>query len=57
MSRIVRIGARKLPTILGAGILGVALFGLAAASLGFSLSLLGEVVSAAAGMAIGGKYS
>jgi hypothetical protein len=43
--------------MLGAGILGVALVGLAAATFGMSLTLLGESISAIAGMAIGSKYS
>jgi hypothetical protein len=57
MSRIVQIGARRLPTILGGGILGIVMIGLCAATAGASLSLLGEAISAAAGMIVANHYA
>ncbi|MGY2732818.1 hypothetical protein [Sphingomonas sp. UYP23] len=57
MSNLVRLGVQKLPTMLGVGILSVSVVGLAAASLGLSLTLGAEIISAAAGMALGSRYS
>ena len=57
MSRIIKIGARKLPTMLGAGILGVSIVGLTAAAFGATMTIGIELVSAAVGMALGGRYS
>lgn len=57
MSRYVRIGARKLPTVLGGGILGVAAIGLIMATAGLTLPLAGELASAAVGMIVAGRYA
>ena len=53
----VRNGVNKLPTVLGAGILGVAVAGLAAASVGMALTMGGEVVSAMIAMVAAGRYA
>lgn len=57
MSKFVQIGARKLPTMLGMGILGVSLVGLLSAALGAPFTLAGELLSAAVGMAVGSRYA
>jgi len=57
MSHIVRIGARKLPTILGGGILGVASIGLGLGLIGIPLSMAIEGVSALVGMAVANHYA
>lgn len=57
MSAYIRRGARKLPTMLGGGILGVAFIGLIAASAGLALPLAGEVISAAVGMAVASRFA
>jgi hypothetical protein len=57
VSKIVQASARKLPTMLGAGILAVSIVGLTAAVFGFTFPLVAELASAVAGMAIGGKYA
>lgn len=57
MSRIVQIGVRKLPTMLGAGILCVSIVGIAAAAIGLSMTVGVELIAAAAGMALGSRYS
>jgi len=57
MSKIVSAGARKLPTMLGAAILAISIVGLAAAALGLTFTVGAEIVTAAAGMAIGSRYA
>lgn len=57
MARMVKIGARKLPTILGGGILGVVFVGLALATFGLALPLAGELISAAFGMAVASRFA
>ena len=57
MHTIIKLGARKLPTMLGAGILSISLAGLAAAALGLTLTIGAGVVSAAIGMVVGSRYS
>lgn len=57
MSKLVRSGARKLPTMLGGGILGVAAVSLALATAGISLPLSGELLSAFIGAVIASRYS
>lgn len=54
MSHFVQIATAKLPTLLGAGILGVSVVGSVAAIAGLSLSLGAEFISAAAGMTAAG---
>jgi hypothetical protein len=57
VSRLVQMGARKLPTMLGTAILTISLVGLTAAALGLSLTVGAELLSAAVGMAIGSRYA
>lgn len=57
MSKIVNAGARKLPTILGGGILGIAFVGLCFATAGATLPLGGEVLSAMGGMIVAGRFA
>lgn len=57
MSKIVIVGARKLPTILGGGILGIAFIGLCFATAGVSLSIGAELLSAVGGMVVAGKFA
>lgn len=57
MSTYIRRGAKKLPTVLGGGILGVALVGVAAMSAGLALPLMGEILSAAVGMAVASRFA
>jgi hypothetical protein len=57
MSKLIEMAARKLPTMLGAGILAVSLVGLALAAVGASLTIGAELVAAAAGMAVGSRYA
>lgn len=57
MSKIVNVGARKLPTILGGGILGVAFVGLCFATAGLSLTLAAELIAAGGGMVVAGRYA
>lgn len=57
MSKIVNTGARKLPTILGGGILGVAFVGLCFATAGLSLTLAAELMAAGGGMVVAGRYA
>lgn len=57
MSTYIKRGAKKLPTVLGGGILGVAFVGVAAATAGLALPLLGEVLSAAVGMAVASRFA
>ena len=54
---IIRKGVDKMPTVLGAGILGVAFVGLVAASAGMALTVGGELVSAIVAMAVAGRYA
>jgi hypothetical protein len=57
MAKIVQMGARKLPTMLGAGILSISVVGLAAAAIGASLTVGAEVLVALVGMALGSRYA
>jgi len=57
MAAYVRAGARKLPTILGGGILGVAFISLAASTVGLVLPLIGELISAVVGMVLVSRYA
>lgn len=57
MSKIVQLGARKLPTMLGAGILMISLVGLGAAAFGLTLTVGSELVFAGIGMAVGSRFS
>lgn len=57
MSRYIKKGMDKLPTVLGAGILGVAVTGLAAATFGVALPLAGEVIAAGVAMAASARYA
>jgi hypothetical protein len=57
MSRYIKKGVDKLPTVLGAGILGVAFVGLIAASAGIALPIAGEVASAFVAMAAATRYA
>lgn len=57
MSKLIQLGARKLPTMLGAGILSISIVGLAFAAVGASLTLGVELISAAVGMAVSSRYA
>lgn len=57
MSNLIQLGARKLPTMLGAGILSVSIVGLAAAVIGASLTLGVELITAGVGMAVASRYA
>ena len=57
MSHFVQVGARKLPTMLGAGILAVAGVGLFAGAIGFVLPLGVELASAGIGMVVGSRFA
>lgn len=57
MSHIVQASARKLPTMLGAGILAVATVGLVAGAIGFVVPVSAEIVSAGIGMAVGSRFA
>jgi len=57
MSKKVNAGVRKLPTILGGGILGVAFMGLCFATAGAVLPAGIELLSAAGGMVVAGKFA
>jgi hypothetical protein len=57
MSKLIQVGARKLPTMLGAGILSISIVGLAAAVVGASLTLGAELITAALGMAVASRYA
>lgn len=57
MSAYIKIGARKLPTVLGGGILGIAMAGIIAMTAGLALPLAGEIISAAVGMAVASRYA
>lgn len=57
MSRLIELAARKLPTMLGAGILSVSFVGLAVAAMGASLTIGAELAAAAAGMAVASRYA
>jgi hypothetical protein len=54
---MVKVLFDKLPTMLGAGILGVSLIGLGAAAIGVAFPLAAELLAAGAGMAIGSRYA
>ena len=57
MSKIVNTNTRKLPTILGGGILDVAFVGLCFAKVGLSLTLAAELMAAGGGMVVAGRYA
>jgi hypothetical protein len=57
MSHIVKVGADKLPTILGGGILGVAGIGLGFGIIGIPLTVAMEGVSALVGMAVASRFA
>jgi hypothetical protein len=57
MSHIVKMGADRLPTILGGGILGIVAVGLPLGLAGVSLTLIGQGLSAAAGMVVASRYA
>lgn len=57
MSHIVQAGARKLPTMLGAGILAVAGAGLFAGAVGLVMPLGVEIASAGIGMVVGSRFA
>ena len=57
LSKIVQLGVRKGPTVLGGGILGVALIGLFFGVIGISLGLVGEGLSAIVGMAVASRFA
>jgi len=57
MSRKIREGMDKMPTVLGAGILGVAVAGLTAASFGIALPIAGEIIAAGVAMAASVRYA
>lgn len=57
MSKYARIGASKLPTMLGMGILGASIGGVIAALCGMGYPLSVELAAVAAGMFVGLRYS
>ena len=57
MAKFFNAGARKLPTILGGGILGIAFVGLCYATMGATIPLGAELLSAAGGMLVAGRYA
>lgn len=57
MSQLIQLAAAKLPTMLGAGILSISIVGIAAAAVGFTMSVGIELFSAGVGMAVGSRYA
>jgi hypothetical protein len=57
MSKIVSVGARKLPAMLGMGILAVAAVGIGASLFGASLPIAIEIIAAGAGIAAGSRVA
>ena len=57
MPNFIRKGVDKAPTVLGAGILGVAIVGIVAATAGVAMPVAAELASAAVAMVAAGKYA